>query len=74
MKRFAIVTQVKEIGHYRFVIPVIKTLYFTSPKRMGAYCADNGTLWTEIDDGKWIFADKEKAEMRLTEIMEELSK
>ena len=72
MKRFAITVKYKEIVYIRFAVPAIKVIYFNSPKSMGAYCADDGTLWVRIDDDKYIFADEEKAKARLAEIMQEL--
>lgn len=74
MKRFVISVKYKEINFIKFAVPTIKVIYFNYPKRRGAYCADNGTLWEDIDDNKSIFADEDKAKERLAEIMQELLK
>lgn len=68
MKRFTIVSRKK--GNY--TIPVIEERSFDSPFFLGSYCADNGSLWTSLEDGKHIFEKKEDAENRLREIIEEL--
>ena len=73
MKRFAITEKIKIVGHNKLVIPVINVLYFNFPVRTGSYyCADNGTLWSNINDGQWIFDDENDAKKRLAEIIEEL--
>jgi hypothetical protein len=68
MKRYTISTKIK--GEYR--LPVIKERIFNSPFRFGAYCADDGTLWTSLDDGKNIFKTYDEAYDRLQEIIKEL--
>lgn len=60
----------KKIGQY--IIPCVQTRVFLSPKRLGAYCADNGSLWTSLDDGKTIFSDKTAALGKLEEIKKSL--
>ena len=64
-KRYTIVPKVKG----KFIIPVIQTRYFDSPKKLGSYCADNGTLWTSLDDGERIFEDEELAKLKLQELI-----
>jgi len=68
MKRYTIST--KKVGQYTF--PQIVVRHFNSPFKWGAYCADNGSLWTNLDDGKNIFANKKDAENRLKEIVAEI--
>jgi hypothetical protein len=60
----------KKIGNY--IIPCVKTRVFFSPKRLGAYCADNGSLWTSLNDGKSIFEDEQAALEKLEEIKKSL--
>lgn len=54
------------------MIPVIEERYFNSPFFLGSYCADNGTLWVNLDDEKNIFKNKKDAENRLQEVIKEL--
>jgi hypothetical protein len=68
MKRFTIVSRDK--GNY--TIPVIEKRSFDSPFYLGSYCADNGSLWTSLDDGKHIFTNEEDAKNRLKEIIADL--
>lgn len=60
----------KKIGKY--IIPCMQTRIFSSPKRLGAYCADNGSLWTSLNDGKTIFEGKDAALEKLEEIKKSL--
>jgi hypothetical protein len=68
MKRFVITQQIKG----KYVIPVIKTLEFNSPKKLGSYCADNGSLWVTLDDGVNIFKDETLAKTQLNNLISEL--
>ena len=72
MKRFVITAKSKEIRFIKFVVPCIKELQFNSPMKLGSYCANDGSLWTSLDDGKSIFEDENKAKDRLAEIIQEL--
>lgn len=68
MKRFVIVP--KRVGEY--CIPVIEIRTFNSPKWLGAYCADNGSLWPTLDDGKNIFENESDAIKELQKLRESL--
>ena len=60
MKRFVI--RPKACGGFnRFVLPTIETLDFSFPIKFGGYCANDGSLWSSLDDGKWIFKTEIKA-------------
>jgi hypothetical protein len=72
MKRYAIRSKQKEIGYIKFTVPTIEVLHFNSPFFLGSWCADNGTLWTCLDDGKNIFENENEAKERLAEIIKEL--
>ena len=72
MKRYAIRSKQKEIGYIKFAVPVIEVLHFNSPFFLGSWCADNGTLWPCLDDGKNIFENENEAKERLAEIIKEL--
>lgn len=60
----------KKVGDY--CIPCVKTRVFQFPKRLGAYTADNGSLWVSLDNGKTIFSDKTAALEKLEEIKNSL--
>ena len=68
MKRFVIVSKRK--GPY--IIPALETREFNYPKKLGSYCAENGELYTSLDDGKRIFEDESKAKIKLDEIIKAL--
>jgi len=67
-KRFVIVA--KRRGDY--IIPVIETREFACPKKLGSYCAEDGSLWTSLDDGKKIFASETEAANKLADILRDL--
>lgn len=60
----------KRVGEY--YIPCVRTRVFQFPKRLGAFTADNGSLWLSLDDGKAIFSDKSAALEKLEEIKKSL--
>lgn len=67
-RRFVIVPKRK--GEY--VIPVIETRTFDSPKFLGSYCSDKGDLWTTLNDGVRIFEDESLAKSALNKLIHEL--
>jgi hypothetical protein len=68
MKRFIIIPKKKG----KFVIPVLETREFNSPKKLGSYCASDGSLWTTLDDGENIFENEESAKRQLRKVVTEL--
>jgi hypothetical protein len=68
MKRYVLVT--KQKGKY--TIPVIETREFYYPKRLGSYCADDGSLWVSLSDGKSIFEEESLAKIKLQETLRDL--
>lgn len=70
MERFVIVPKTK--GDY--IVPVIKRLSFDSPKELGSYCANDGSLWVSLNDGKHIFEDEAQAKIQLGNLIDELFK
>jgi hypothetical protein len=68
MKRFVIVAKRK--GDY--VVPVVETREFTSPKKLGSYCAEDGSLWISLYDGVKIFEDEAEARTVLNKILQHL--
>ena len=69
-KRYVIVPRRKG----KYIIPVIEERVFNSPMRFGSYCAEDGTLWTSLNDGVHIFEDQILAKNKLTEVIEQLFK
>ena len=70
MKRFVIVA--KKRGAY--VVPVIETRDFNSPKKLGSYCAEDGSLWVSLNDGERIFEDESLAKIQLSTLIGDLFK
>jgi hypothetical protein len=68
MKRHVIVSKKK--GEY--TIPVIETREFLFPKKLGSYCAEDGSLWVSLNDGKTIFEDESLAKIKLQETLRDL--
>lgn len=54
-----------------YVIPAVKVLEFNSPKSLGAYCADDGSLWTELESD-YLFKREQDALKRRDEIIKEI--
>lgn len=71
MTRYAIYE--KRIKHPGgcYVIPAVKALEFIYPKRLGAYCADDGSLWTELESN-YLFERKQDALNQRDEIIREI--
>jgi hypothetical protein len=70
MKEIRFTISEKRKGNW--VVPAVSRRVFDSPKRLGSWCADNGSLWTSLNDGKTIFESEDEACRKLREIQLDL--